>query len=326
MSAIISLLLIIAGVYSSLLHADDGEAEIAAGGIEFRKSQVISMETEDLFVSEKIVRVKFGFKNNGTAPYKTVVAFPMPSYIPYTEEQCDAGMGTPCAAAGRIERAGQSFTVRSDGTRIEPKNEVRAFVGENEVTSLLTKYSISLDRADKALETIQGLPAAAQRELLASGALTAPQNKYAAERIAPNWTVKRIYFWEQTFPAAKTTTLEHEYSPIAGITQSPDSEELRSTYCIDDSTQKAMARMKATHAKAHPGQASLFGTQIHYILTSANTWVGPIRDFVLTVEKPTEASIASLCMDKIRKTGPKTFQAHLKDFTPSKELRVLFVR
>jgi hypothetical protein len=65
---------------------------------------------------------------------------------------------------------------------------------------------------------------------------------------------------------------------------------------------------------------------VKYILTTANTWKTPIRDFELEVEYP-EGELVSLCWDgKLQRTGPRTFKSALKDFVPKKELKVYFFK
>lgn len=65
-----------AALASGAALANDSEAERALGGLTFTKSDAISMDSEDLYVSEKLVRVKYRFTNHSDAPVDTLVAFP----------------------------------------------------------------------------------------------------------------------------------------------------------------------------------------------------------------------------------------------------------
>ncbi|MEW6741046.1 MAG: DUF4424 family protein [Nitrospirota bacterium] len=64
---------------------------------------------------------------------------------------------------------------------------------------------------------------------------------------------------------------------------------------------------------------------ISYILTTANNWKKPIKDFHLILEKPKD-SIMSLCFDyKLTKTGPTRFESHIENFVPKKDLKIYFI-
>ena len=59
-------------------HANDTMAELAAGGLTFVYADNVQMQSEDLFISPKEVRVDYVFHNDGDKDRTTVVAFPMP--------------------------------------------------------------------------------------------------------------------------------------------------------------------------------------------------------------------------------------------------------
>ena len=63
--------------------ANDSTAELATGGLVFTvKSSDIEMQSEDLFISMKEVRVQYHFYNHSDRDIATKIAFPMPD-IPY---------------------------------------------------------------------------------------------------------------------------------------------------------------------------------------------------------------------------------------------------
>ncbi len=62
-----------------------------------------------------------------------------------------------------------------------------------------------------------------------------------------------------------------------------------------------------------------------YVLTTANTWSGPIGTFKLTIDKGSPKNVLSLCVDGIKKTGPTTFVVEKKNFTPDADLNLLIV-
>ena len=73
-----SSLLILAAVY---LHADDGAASIAEGGLVVMKREPrITMAKEVLQISSKKVVVDYDFRNDSDQDITTDVAFPIPDY------------------------------------------------------------------------------------------------------------------------------------------------------------------------------------------------------------------------------------------------------
>ncbi len=64
---------------------------------------------------------------------------------------------------------------------------------------------------------------------------------------------------------------------------------------------------------------------LDYVLTTANTWQGPIGVFRLAIDKGKPGNVLSLCIDGLRKTGPTSFAVEKKDFTPTRDLRLLIV-
>jgi len=62
--------------------ANDSSAELATGGLVLTKSNDIEMQSEDLFISMKEIRVQYHFYNDSSRDITTQIAFPMPD-IPY---------------------------------------------------------------------------------------------------------------------------------------------------------------------------------------------------------------------------------------------------
>jgi hypothetical protein len=59
-------------------HANDSTAGLAAGGLVLTKSADIEMRSEDLYISEKLVRVRYSFVNSSPKDLTVTVAFPLP--------------------------------------------------------------------------------------------------------------------------------------------------------------------------------------------------------------------------------------------------------
>ena len=95
--------------------------------------------------------------------------------------------------------------------------------------------------------------------------------------------------------------------------------DLAKAACVDAPTAAAIRR-------ALPQGRGGSGHVLDYILTTANTWKGPIGRFRLTVHKGAARNLVSLCADGIRKTGPTTFVLERANFTPSQDIKILIVK
>jgi hypothetical protein len=148
---------------------------------------------------------------------------------------------------------------------------------------------------------------------------------------------KLTYYWEQLFPAKKSIELTQEYRPIpeaqigfrfpaAGeseeaIQSRVEYEKYRGKFCIDEALHKRLSKEKAKNAKS----GSVIQKSLQYILTTANSWKGPIEKFDLTIEKSKETDLISLCWDGLKKTGTKQFSSKKTNFHPDQELNILFL-
>lgn len=90
--------------------------------------------------------------------------------------------------------------------------------------------------------------------------------------------------------------------------------------CIDQGFEAAVRK------RLQQGPGMMQATILSYILTTANNWRGPIGRFHLTVDKESTDTLVSLCRDGIRKTGPTTFEWEATDYTPTRDLKMLFVK
>ncbi len=326
-------------------NADDGAAEVGAGSVEFKKTDAISMDTEDLFLSQDIVRIKFGFRNNSHSDFKTTVAFPLPPFG--ASDPTGNGINSHFAYG-----VAKTFSVISNGKKITPKIEIRAWNESKEITTFLKKYGIPLEDEGKILHAFNKLSPADKKKFVDAKLITENiENKMKDTGVMqptgttwvddtskityedPSWEIRKIYYWEQTFPAKSITTLEHEYTPGlgSGYTWSiPMPEEIKK-FCVDSTTQNTIKKVltdsaeKAKKEKKDSDPPLMGVSNLKYILLSANTWSGPIKEFKMTVQKRAEKDIVSFCMDNVKKTGPKTFQVNLKNFTPTRDLDILFL-
>lgn len=329
--------------FPALCAANDGFGGLSATGLQFGKSDRVRMVREDLFLSPNKVDVRYLFHNEGNETVAGEVIFPLPPIS--LAELTDTGFAldearlradNPVHFTARIN--GMPIPIRTDRIAIvEPPYEQRTLARDRydapgrEVTALLQEYRIPLSlHVEEVASFLARLPPSALQRLKASGLV----ELYEGSRPTPLWSIVLRYHWPQRFPAGQDMIIEHSYDPAppGGIFIWPAQEkdldsyqqELIRDYCMDASTRKGI--VKRLHP---PGRGEMAGTGmavfLEYVLTTANTWKGPIETFHLTIDKGKPSSILSLCIDGIRKTGPTRFEVEKSNFTPTADLRLLFV-
>jgi hypothetical protein len=309
------LILIGGALLASPAFANDSEATLEAGGLTFTKTDAIRMESEDLYISLAETRVAYRFTNTSNRDVTAIVAFPLPE------------LETETPYASRITADGEpyyplanpfDFRVKVNGAEVAPNLELtHVFMGEDKpktvktvVEHVIGNSEVKSQRGDVSVLTYK-------------------------------------YFWEQKFPAGQETRIEHSYktSPGTGrISEGSDTQiQPGGPYCYDESFIRGFTnyldKLRKSPDYAAPGKApaeveNQIGAHLHfeslyevkYILTTGANWKGPIGSFKLTIDKGEPTTLISTCFDGLKKTGPASFSANFTNYTPKRDLAVLFVK
>lgn len=320
--------------------ANDSLATLGAGGLELTTSADIVMESEDLFLSPKEVRVRYVFRNVSDQDITARVAFPMPE-VPFGPAD---NVDLPDPEKDNFV----DFSVTVEGQTLEPELEQRAisspveydsqkpspYRAGTDITSAVLKAGLPVNaKLPEWQKAIKALPADKRVQLVKQGVLypDSLDAHGAVETYGPQWSLRETYHWEQTFPANKPVVVEHRYTPVIGgsfVTGADgDAESIRSEYqeryCID---QAGMAGIQHILAKATPaakrgeGDPYLYIYKTEYILKTGANWKGKIGHFKLTLDKLHADAILSTCADGIKKTGPTTFEVQRSNFSPNRDI------
>ena len=315
------LLLSLAMLTAIDLYADDGAASIAVGGIVVMGSEPrIVMAKENLQISMDKVIVDYDFRNDSDVDVTTEVAFPIPDY--------DLDMG-------QIKPADQNFDdfrLWVGGSPAHYQIHTQALLKGRDLTQLLAALHVDIASFGHATSNdyspdIQRLSAPQRKQLEVAGVIDSDG--------APLWTVRKKYFWKQTFPAHRIILIKHQYSPRVGSENSikygmgsdpdPNSVKALQSFCIDGHLHSVLQKIADSKDKDAPY------FYVDFILTTANTWKTPIEDFNLTVERPhlkdpnhpSYADYVSFCWDgPVTKIDADHFSAHAVNFVPKKELSI----
>ena len=199
---------------SSPARGNNSIAEIRTGGLVLTRTDAISMDSEQLFVSLNEIQVAYRFRNRTSKDIEATVAFPMPDvrFNPYGD-----------TALPNLESDNfLGFSATIEGRPAAVKLEQKAFVSGQDVTSILKGRHIPLFPLSKAAsDALASLPRPILNDWVRRGIVY--MDRYDVgdgmkDHPTPHWTLKSHYWWRMTFPAHKTIMVEHRYRPSVGGT------------------------------------------------------------------------------------------------------------
>ena len=297
--------------------ANDSTAELGAGGLQLVRTESIELLSEDLFVSEKEVRVTYHFRNKTDKPLTYVVAFPLPPVDATVPEEANIVLPDP----GNENFV--DFQVTVDGKPVAPSLSARAFALGVDRTEELKAHGLPLNPlTDGLFQRLEKMPKDEAAELNHVGLILIDEYNVDAA-----WRLEAAFYWEQTFPPGQEIVVEHRYRPVVGFSFFGDyvftDTAKAAKYCMDASFVKG-AKAKLASVKNAP-TPYLDEKRISYILTTANNWSGPIGSFHLVVDKGNPDALVSFCGKNVKKISPTQFEMTAKDFVPDQELEILIV-
>lgn len=313
-------------LFSMAARANDSAAEISLGGLSFTKSDAISMDSEDLFISRDAVRVKYRFTNTSDAPIDTLVAFPLPDIPPALEDDMRYWANPSADLKFKTKVDGQPFNL----TLVE-----QAIFKGQDIGARLTALKIPLNRFAENFDTAVNRLPKAERGKLVADALIREDGMTTEPIWAALWTLRTALTRRQVFPPNASVTVEHEYAPLAGgavggyldpqYRRGEDGkwfDEKRRKFCIDDDWVRSFDKKLRAPGRAPSAYSE---TWLGYVLNTGANWKGPIGDFRLIVDKGKPESLVSFCAQGLKKISPTQFELRRKDFTPDRDLDILIV-
>ena len=308
--------------------ANDTSAQMAAGGLVFGKQLGISMQSEDLYISPDIVRVRYVFHNKTDKDLETIVAFPLPEAAPSS----DTGGGHNFYDG--VSANFLNFKTRVDGQPVVTQVEQKALALGLDRTEILKKYHVPIESyipptdQRSAYHGLSRLTEAQWDELAALGLLKIDSQGHPS----PGWTVATVFYWNQVFPAGKDTVIEHEYQPLTGssfdapISRKPEDEyaaRARVRYCISGEDTKAIYELH--EGKVDGKTYTAFSEELGYTLKTAANWSGPINNFHLVIEAREPVDFAFACLPGLERKSQSRLEMSQDHFWAFSDLDVLFV-
>ena len=278
--------------------ANDTEVSIAAGGIQMAKDLRISMEKERLTIGKDKVIVEYEFLNQTASDIAAEVGFPV-KHICF-EGEC----GPPVFSA---------FRVWIEGVEVIYAMRAIAILNNHDYTSLLQGMGVDvasyghwhfMKNDNGPNYDVTRLSESDREKLIELGLID--KTDYS-----PQWNVEEIYHWNQRFPSKQTVHVRHEYHPASGYKayMHPELSQANPDLCMDPGLDKKLLAdnqvFRATRKFGPNNDESIDdyvqAYWVDYILTTANNWRTPIKDFTLIVEKPVKEGAypwyVSFCWD-----------------------------
>ena len=306
--------LILLFLLAGAAHANDSMGTVSTSGIKYLKNPHIDMQSEDLHISEKQIRVHYKFKNTTAQDITETVLFPLPIVPAVTVSDF-------ADTKGLVD----SFRIYVNGKPVRPQAHVRAYFERRngslvDVTADLKKCGLSDQELMHPWTKKQdGEKIDSKIGACRSAKVQSMLSKQTDE--LSYWSSQIIYSWKQTFKAGSVTEIKHQYTPLVGGSFLPslkakDSKAFIDEYCMDENFLKNFKTVEGGSKVYH---------YLGYVLTTGANWAKPIGKFTLTIDREPN-TVISLCWDKsLRKVGPNRFQAVKENFLPKKDLDIIFV-
>jgi hypothetical protein len=310
-------------------RANDTSAALATGGLVFVRNPDVAMRSEWLLISPTQIEVRYVFFNHSGHDVTNLVAFPMPDI---TISGPVDNIAIPTENAENIV----DFTTTVDGRPVTAEVRQKVFARGIDRTELLHQWNVPLAPHVPATgAALDRLAQDDQRRLIDLGLAEVEEydaGKGMEKHLAPRWTLKTTYFWQQTFPAQRELVIVHRYRPSLGESAGTSLgepgwaglAEYRRKYCIEDDFLRAVERARRV---AHSSYGAPFSEQhIEYVLSTGANWRGPIGEFTLVVDMGGPTNLVSFCAEGVRRISPTKFEVHSTNFTPPADLAVLILK
>ncbi|MBI5786314.1 MAG: DUF4424 family protein [Rhodocyclales bacterium] len=318
--------------------ANDGIGSLGVGGIvAYGKTDAVAMRTEVLEISTSRIDVAYEFVNESSEPVTLSVVFPLP---PYGAMLPSPGWGgQPPNFSLTIDGEARQFEVGIRATNEWSDARPRGADVTNELKLIglspqqIAVFPGAFDKPGTTFSMFEGKRAFAlpvtpvqRRKLIAAGLLVPdPGGLLDAEADFPAWEAHITYAWTITFPPGKIVSVKHSYAPFLTLGGGAD---LYAAYIRRDSLKDFCASPVLVNRLQQliAPHESMPGTQVRYILKTANTWKGPIKSFTLRLKKSSPKEFISLCFPgDFVKVDALTLESRLEDFSPAEDLHIQYL-
>jgi hypothetical protein len=281
----------------------------AATGPAFDLPADMSVARQEVSISLRSVRLTYVFKSPRRQTVHFSFAMPAmpadadPDIVALSENSKTAGLTADTQPPNYL-----NLSVRVNGKLLTPAGHGHALLDGQDVTRQLLDAKVPLLSGPDGEPMWRNLPPTMQTKLKARGLVSSD---------TALWSYQASFEWDQSFEPGETR-VEISYAPASeylsdiGSSVDPGGSASRA-YCIDDALRRAFLRKPSyelysvTHLVSPPGR-----------------WRGPVGHYRLAVDKGATVNLVAFCPLAAKKIAPTTFEWTARDFTPERQLGVLF--
>jgi hypothetical protein len=314
MKITIGLFALIACFAPQSILANDGFAALGVGGVTISKTDKIAIKSELLDISCDKIRVSYDFVNESNADEDALIMFPLPPYPADPHESGVISHGQP-----------SGFTIEVNGKSVIYDTQVKAVHKGRDVTEELKELGLTLKQITE-FPFNRTLLSDDHELRIPKEQINKLKKKGLVRHNAPDWDIHVTYVWKQNFPANTIVHVEHSYRPFIaeGTSGGYSGHAKTSEYCLSKEQLLQLDRLLANE-KNRDYYNQVPGTNIKYILTTANSWRDGIRDFKLNIHTKSKHEMVGLCFPaEVKRVSDTLYEAHVVNFKPSSEISVYF--
>jgi hypothetical protein len=342
--------------FSACVIANDTAAVVAAGGIQFKREPRISMEKERLFINEKKVIVDYDFLNESNQDITTEIAFPIPPFdhmgyvisdfhvwinddeIKYAREiKATLGGQDYSAELSKLGLDIVSFGhLDLDENFEKSKNYQIAHLSPRDASHLIELGLVDkrqldpLWRVEETYHWTQTFPARKTTHIRHEYSPVYGRNFVSVEDLDPDTRKDNVAEVLARPKGSPGSDNDETYLYMAKEVENVCVDRSLARKIRAEEAEKIEKLYKETLKPEDVGTRPVSVFWVQYILSTANSWKTPIKDFTLIVERSSaegqQKSYVSFCWDgPVRRVDENHFEAHKTNFVPRKELNVAFL-
>jgi hypothetical protein len=285
----------------------------AATGPVFDLPTGMSVKQQEVHIALYSVRLVYVFKS---PTHQTVrFSFAMPE-MPVDASPDAIGVAKDDEATGLIADTHPAnylnLSVRVNGAPLLLTGRGRALLAGKDVTRQLLDAGVPLLYDLDGEAPWRHLSPEAQAMLEANGLL---------QLDAAQWSYQASFEWDQPFEPGETR-VEISYAPVFHYWSDINHDDFPEiapggsatrAYCIDDALRRAVFRKRSYDLYT-----------VTHLATPSGGWRGPVGFYRLTVDKGATVNLVAFCPLEAKKVSPTTFEWTAKNFTPDRQIGVLF--
>ena len=313
-------------------HAAESLTELATGALDFANvSDPASfvLQSEDIYVSPKTVRVRYDIQNSGPNPLDIGYAFKFPD-LDFSDPDTDY------AIPGQDPVNFLGVSVKVNGKPAALKFSQRASFDNKDVSATLREAKLALVPIGVFQNEISLANPEARDKLKGLGLIVeSGVTPEGTPLFFPGWTVRTSAAGKLTIAPQDKVSIELNY--LTSLGSSPDSalrKAVRSQegagalvakrtrdYCIDASFLGGLDKI------AGADEANQAGVREKRILLSASSgaFAPTALDYRLVVDKGAPLSLVSFCSENLKKISPTQFEWRAKNVANTATLKFLVI-